>query len=108
MASTLTLLALIAVAIYVWKNKRLCSSSADYRGIFIVGVCVIPIWPIFDLLQLCGIGIIYIALGLAKRKEWGKKQKFSKKTIESKKKNMLAGFVIRVFLLMLGFAFIII
>ena len=57
----------------------------DYKAFFILGMCFLPLGTIFmttispAYISFTGIGVAFMAIGLAHRDEWEKGKKSSKK-----------------------------
>ncbi|MFC1901347.1 hypothetical protein ACFLX3_00240 [Chloroflexota bacterium] len=70
------------------KNKEGKPKEPDYRGFFILGICLIPLSITFEIVFLAsgtktflvlgitfiGMGISYIAIGLGNRGKWQKRE----------------------------------
>jgi len=77
----ITLLVLIATIFIVKKRKKEESNKeSDYRAFFIMGISFLPLGIIFTVtispafIGFIGMGIIYIAIGLANRDKWKKEE----------------------------------
>jgi len=77
----ITLLVLIATIFIVKKKKKEESNKeSDYRAFFIMGISFLPLGIIFTVtispafIGFIGMGIIYIAIGLANRDKWKKEE----------------------------------
>jgi len=62
------------------KKKDGTYKEPDYRAFFIMGICFLPMGIIFTssvnpgFVGFIGLGIIYMAIGLANRDKWKKKE----------------------------------
>jgi hypothetical protein len=68
------------VLVYRKKNKEGTFKEPDYRAFFIMGVSFLPMGIIFTtvispaFIGFLGIGVCYMAIGLANRDKWHKKE----------------------------------
>jgi len=77
----ITLLVLIATIFIVKKKKKEAPyKEPDYRAFFIMGISFLPLGIIFTVtispafIGFVGMGTIYMAIGLANRDKWEKKE----------------------------------
>jgi len=70
---------MVTAFIVVKRKKAGCTREPDYRGLFIMGICFLPIGiPLWiatgnpGLMGISALGIIYLSIGLAKRDKWDK------------------------------------
>ena len=77
----ITLLVLIATIFIVKKKKKEeTNKEIDYRAFFIMGISFLPMGIIFTtaispaFIGFIGLGICYMAIGLANRDKWDKKE----------------------------------
>jgi hypothetical protein len=81
------LLGLIAVIVGVFvlfvmqkKKKKGTYKEPDYRAFFILGICFLPMGIIFTssinpgFIGFIGLGIVYMAIGLANKDKWKKEE----------------------------------
>ena len=70
------------ILLFVMQKKKKFGTfeEPDYRVFFIMGICFIPIGIIFTttinvgFMVFIALGLIYIAIGLANRDKWKKKE----------------------------------
>ena len=70
----------IIVLYLVWKrrSKLKITKEPDYRAFLIMGICFLPVGIIFTaaispgFIGITGMGLIYMAIGLANRDKWKK------------------------------------
>ena len=69
----------VLVAIFLWKRKSEgISKEPDYRAFFIMGICFLPMGILLStsitpgFIGFAGLGIVYMAIGLANRDKWKK------------------------------------
>ncbi len=78
----LTILTLIGTIIYVQKSKKdSIKKEPDFRAFYILGIIWVPIGVVFMTsvnpaigISFLGLGIAYIAIGLANKDKWNKEQ----------------------------------
>jgi len=75
-----TIIGVLLLYIMQKKKKEGTFKEPDYRAFFIMGICFLPMGIIFTFsvnpgfVGFIGLGIIYMALGLANRDKWKKKE----------------------------------
>ena len=69
----------VLIAIILWKQKSEgITKEPNYRAFFIAGICFLPAGVIFTaaispgFIGITGMGLIYMAIGLANRNKWKK------------------------------------
>jgi NhaP-type Na+/H+ or K+/H+ antiporter len=72
----------VLVGLVIWKLRSEGKvREPDYRAFFIMGMCFLPAGVIFTaaispgFIGITGMGIIYMAIGLANKDKWGKQNK---------------------------------
>ena len=71
LASIIILAIIVGLLIVFAKNNKY--KKPDYKAMYILGICILPLGIIFDHLRVFLIlGLIYIAIGLKHKKEWKK------------------------------------
>jgi len=78
------LLILLIVFIYLLTRGKI-SNTADYRGMFVLGIVFVPVGIAMNIPAFWALGTIYVILGLANRKKWGERTKFSELPPEERK-----------------------
>jgi multisubunit Na+/H+ antiporter MnhB subunit len=82
----ITLLILLIAYIILTKKKKLIGET-NYRTLFYVGICFLPLGinnPGFLFLS-----ILYIAIGLANKDKWGKEKKWEDFSPQERKVKMI-------------------
>jgi len=69
----------VVVIFLIWKGRSEgISKIPNYRGLFIFGICILPMGVIFSsavnpgFIGFTGLGVAYMAIGLANRDKWKK------------------------------------
>ena len=80
LVAILVVIGIALTLVYRKKNKEGKFKEPDYRAFFIIGVSFLPMGIIFTtvispaFIGFLGIGICYMAIGLANRDKWKKKE----------------------------------
>ena len=77
-----TIAILVGTILYFYKNKkRTIKKEVDYRAFYLLGIIWIPIGVVFMIsvniaigISFLGLGIAYMAIGLANKDKWYKQQ----------------------------------
>ena len=75
----------IVVVLVMWKiRKEGKTQEPDYRAFFVMGISFLTIGAAFmstnpGLMGFTGLGIVYMAIGLANKDKWPKEKKKAKK-----------------------------
>src|SRR4030043_2081396 len=85
--SIATLLVVLGVLAFLFTRKK--KRPTNYYAIFILGVCLIPVGIPTGNYAISALGLIYMILGLAHRKEW-KKNRFSWKKLGNSERILYA------------------
>lgn len=82
--SVAVILVLLFVLMMLFRKK--VKAPIDYYNFFIIGITWLPLGIIFKNPALWGMGFVFLAVGLAHKKEWKKNHRpWSKLTKEEKK-----------------------
>jgi len=82
-AVLVTLIILAVVAVIMKKKYK---SPTDYYAFFVIGITWLPLGLVFKNPALWGMGLVFMAVGLAHKKDWKKNHKpWNKLTKEEKK-----------------------
>lgn len=92
---------LLVIVIYRSKGQRM---EPDYRVFFILGITWLPIGIATENPGLWGLGIVFMALGLANRSKWKEQPKWSELDPQKRKIKILIILGVTV-LLFVGLAF---
>ena len=79
--AALIVIGLILTLVVIKKKKEGKMGEPNYRVFFIIGIAWIPIGSVFIItinlvmgIAFMGLGIVYMAIGLANRDKWEKKK----------------------------------
>jgi len=73
-------LLLTIFTVVIWKKRKGAKTETDYRAFYVLGICFAPLGIVLmitignpGMLGMTGLGVAYIAIGLANRDKWKKK-----------------------------------
>ncbi len=84
----LLILTLLFLMITAFRSKR-GKTIPNYRAMFIIGIAILPSGFVLDNPALWIVGIVFMIIGLANRKQWGQQTKWSDLSSNAKKVKLL-------------------
>jgi len=95
----LLVIAFAAVSLYAVKKRK---QETNHRAIFILGAFWVGAGIFLENLSLELIGLIFILVGLVKKKEWGKEKRDWMRMTKEEKKMQIIYFILFAILFIIG------